>query len=723
MKKNFLILLFLVAIGIAKLQAQNFPGYRSGNYDGVNGVFFNPASIADSRYRWDFNLISANAFVGNNKASFKIKDIFSTESSSFKNKFLSGSGNTDANINVDILGPSVMFNLTRKSAIAITTRARVIASVKDFDGNLINSVLNSSANSYPYSFNSTANSRIIANGWTEVGVSYAREISSNGPNYFKGGVTIKYLSGVGNNYVQVNQLQTTINQDILINPYLQHTNGTTAIGNSGADFSNISLNNLFGNGSNGIGGDIGFVYEYRPNYTNAGSDVHNRDINKYKFKVGLSLLDIGAIRYKTNANNSAGYNVHINGNDRFYLVQLKNQSSAQIKNTLDNNPNFFTPIANGVNATYNASLPTVLQGDVDYHLHRGFFVSVGGQLNLVSNSSLYSANQYNSVTLTPRYEGKSFGIYFPINYNELTQFNAGISLRAGPLFIGSGSLFTAIAKSKQADIHVGLRFGILQKRKKDKEVIKVVEQVVVAVVVPAVIDTDGDGIEDKDDKCPTVAGIAKYQGCPIPDTDGDGINDELDKCPTVPGVAKYQGCPIPDTDGDGINDEEDKCPTVPGIAKYQGCPIPDTDGDGVNDEEDKCPTIAGPASNMGCPVIEKAIKDKINFAARKIFFATGSDKLLPKSFTSLDGIATLFKADASLKMDIDGYTDNTGKPEKNLTLSQLRADAVRTYLINKGVAESSLLATGHGIEKPIAENKTADGRAKNRRVELTLKNY
>jgi hypothetical protein len=81
-------------------------------------------------------------------------------------------------------------------------------------------------------------------------------------------------------------------------------------------------------------------------------------------------------------------------------------------------------------------------------------------------------------------------------------------------------------------------------------------------------DSDGDGISDPNDKCPTVVGVSRYDGCPIPDSDNDGINDELDKCPNQAGTAKYDGCPVPDTDNDGINDENDKCPTVAGTAKY-----------------------------------------------------------------------------------------------------------------------------------------------------------
>ena len=207
------------------------------------------------------------------------------------------------------------------------------------------------------------------------------------------------------------------------------------------------------------------------------------------------------------------------------------------------------------------------------------------------------------------------------------------------------------------------------------------------------------------------------------DTDKDGIVDSLDKCPTVAGIAKYKGCPIPDTDKDGINDEQDKCPTVAGLAKYQGCPIPDTDKDGINDEEDKCPTIAGPASNNGCPVLTEEKKKAVELAAKDIYFVTGSSVIQKKSYTKLDAVLALLKDEENktLSLDIEGYTDNTGKASSNLKLSQARANAVKAYLVKKGIAADRLSATGFGIENPVADNKTAAGRAQNRRVELKLK--
>lgn len=239
--------------------------------------------------------------------------------------------------------------------------------------------------------------------------------------------------------------------------------------------------------------------------------------------------------------------------------------------------------------------------------------------------------------------------------------------------------------------------------------------------VPVVLDRDNDGVPDADDKCPDTPGLASLQGCP--DKDGDGIADGDDKCPDVAGIAKYQGCPIPDTDGDGVNDEEDKCPTVAGVARYQGCPIPDGDGDGVNDEEDKCPTRSGPASNQGCPEIAKEIIEKVNIAAKNIFFSTASFKLLPKSFKSLNEVVSIMKADPTLMIDIDGHTDSQGSDEYNHTLSHNRAKSVSDYLISKGIEESRLKSTGYGEEKPVADNATAAGRAKNRRTEMTVRNF
>ena len=239
--------------------------------------------------------------------------------------------------------------------------------------------------------------------------------------------------------------------------------------------------------------------------------------------------------------------------------------------------------------------------------------------------------------------------------------------------------------------------------------------------MPVVLDRDGDGVLDGVDRCPDVAGLASLQGCP--DRDGDGIADMDDKCPDVAGVARYQGCPIPDGDNDGINDELDKCPAVPGLARYQGCPIPDTDGDGVNDEEDKCINDKGPASNFGCPIISMEILKRVKIAAENIFFETAKSTLLAKSFPKLNDVVTILKENPTFMVQVDGHTDFVGKDDYNQTLSEQRAASVKTYLVSQGIAESRLSSAGYGETRPVADNNTTAGKAKNRRVEMTLRNY
>lgn len=231
-------------------------------------------------------------------------------------------------------------------------------------------------------------------------------------------------------------------------------------------------------------------------------------------------------------------------------------------------------------------------------------------------------------------------------------------------------------------------------------------------------DTDGDGVIDKEDACPTVPGSKFTNGCP--DTDGDGVTDKEDKCPTVAGIKIFGGCP--DTDGDGIEDAKDKCPKQPGTAKYEGCPTPDTDGDGLNDDYDKCPTVAGIIANGGCPEDKKKIvQEKIDVVSKEIYFETGSAKLKAISNKALVAIAAELKADANLELEVEGHTDNVGTSAANQKLSEKRANAVKTALVAKGVAKNRITVTGYGETKPIESNDTAAGRAKNRRVVLVIK--
>lgn len=246
-------------------------------------------------------------------------------------------------------------------------------------------------------------------------------------------------------------------------------------------------------------------------------------------------------------------------------------------------------------------------------------------------------------------------------------------------------------------------------------------------------DTDGDGIPDRDDKCPNVFGVEEFEGCP--DTDGDGIPDAIDACPKEAGLAEFNGCPdtdgdgiidsedacpedpgpvelngCPDTDGDGILDKDDACPETPGLEEFNGCP--DTDGDGIPDHIDECPTVPGIAEYNGCPPPEPVMVEVTVLFDTDIFSLNAEDK------TELDAMAEQLLNDKELTVVAEGYTDNTGRESYNQGLSERRAQSVKDYLVAKGVDADRITIKGHGEASPVEANDTHEGRAENRRVEV-----
>ncbi len=236
-------------------------------------------------------------------------------------------------------------------------------------------------------------------------------------------------------------------------------------------------------------------------------------------------------------------------------------------------------------------------------------------------------------------------------------------------------------------------------------------------------DSDGDGVPDSMDKCPdTPTGVSVDEhGCPI-DSDNDGVPDYLDKCPNTPSGIKVDasGCPL-DTDGDGVPDYMDKCPDTPKGVKVDmnGCPF-DRDGDGVPDYLDKCPDEPGTIANKGCPEVKQETKKILAQALHGVQFESGKDVLTPNSLPILNKVAAVMKENKSYNLEINGHTDNTGGKAKNMELSQRRADSVKKYLESKGIDPQRLFAHGYGETMPVADNSTASGRAKNRRVEFKV---
>lgn len=228
-------------------------------------------------------------------------------------------------------------------------------------------------------------------------------------------------------------------------------------------------------------------------------------------------------------------------------------------------------------------------------------------------------------------------------------------------------------------------------------------------------DTDGDGVIDAKDKCPNTPAGRKVNadGCEL-DSDGDGVVDALDKCPGTPAgrTVNADGCEL-DSDGDGVVDGLDKCPGTPAGRKVNadGCEI-DTDGDGLVDGVDKCPTVYAKTAD-GCPLVPgKLTLDGVNFD-------TDRAALSPEAQAKLDEAADTLSQWGNTKVEVSGHTDSRGSDAYNQVLSERRADRVRSYLIEKGIAADRMSIKGYGESQPVGDNATDAGRYQNRRVEIT----
>jgi outer membrane protein OmpA-like peptidoglycan-associated protein len=726
--------------------SQQFTGFTYDNYSGVHGILQNPANVAGSKYKVNINFFSMSMLAGNNAYELKnekFKNFDFSDLTEDQDYFKSSNGDKKSLwLNTDIMGPSFMFTSGKKSGVALYTRARTLVNVFNLSDKTFRFFGNDDA-LYGTDINEEG-LQLKSHAFAEAGLTYGRIIYNTPEHQLKMGITGKYVVGMAAASVYSKKLLVNIDKNDFINKLEGDLNVRYSENLDGVDddFEDILKK---ASDNHGLGFDLGFSYEWRPE----NGTWLDRDQTPYKVRVNASINDIGSVKYK-NSEHGNSYVVNASGKTTDDLDKKDGE-------TFDE---YFTRLESiGIITTQTRAdnlkvkLPTTFRFDADYHIYKRLFINAGTIINLLGrNKNEVSAHYATSFTITPRLEKKWFSIYSPIYYNTVNKkMSWGAGLRAGFLFLGSGSILSNMLGSQnvsQADFHLGFTLPIFQrvKTKRHKPVQKIEEdqpvatkpvevqpQTIVETKVDTVVksvevikevnvthDKDNDGIVDDKDACPDVAGEVALAGCP--DKDKDGIADKDDKCVDVAGIAKYNGCPIPDTDGDGINDEEDKCPQTAGTAKYNGCPIPDTDGDGVNDEEDKCPSTPGKPANNGCPEIKQEVVKKVAVAAKSIYYMSGKDVIQKVSYPKLDVVVKVLKADPALHISIEGHTDNKGNPAINEKLSAKRADAVKNYLIKKGIAANRIASQGFGDSKPVAPNTTAAGRTKNRRVELHL-NY
>ncbi|MDC0099890.1 DUF5723 family protein [Crocinitomicaceae bacterium] len=618
--------------------SQNYVGITPSNYAGVMGTDVNPASFVDGRFVVDVNLASANVGLWTNAGSFTTVDMpkwwvksFKADSSgydnpdndwiqpdsSFVDRYITKNFSPTSvktvgiynNVQLDVL--NFMFHINRKIAIGAAVKFRSITNVDDVDPKL--AFLAENSLDYEQLWNQDINETLLNvnhMSWMEYGLIYSQVLKDDGEHFMKMGAKAKWLSGYTAAYLHTSNLSYNLSNSDSTNELVGDFSYGHSTGLLNGDSEAGKLPEV--TSKFGLGLDLGFVYEWRPDWKDFKYDmdgetnIWRRDQDKYKIRVGASILDIGGMKF---AKGGLSQDFSVNQTSGFFDLNTFNVGNgilgidSVITDLVDNDPNWTSGGSDSDN-TFFMQLPTAVSLQFDYHIYKWFYLNATGNINVQNRKNPHRVRTANQLSITPSFDHAWFGVHLPFMMNKYSGFKSGIGVRLGPLTIGVNDwnvLFASGKKIRGAQAYAGLRIPVLYGHPSDIDGDKVSDELDECEVVPGLWefkgcpDSDHDGIKDIDDHCPQEAGLAEFNGCP--DKDKDGIPDKDDACPEVAGDIKFNGCP--DRDNDSIIDSKDDCPDTPGLPAFNGCP--DTDGDGIKDSDDACPEVPGPLVNNGCP--------------------------------------------------------------------------------------------------------------------------
>ncbi len=796
MKKIVFVLLLLLSV---YAQAQDYLGFNQSNYAGVSGIYAQPASIANGRDKFDISLIGVsfyayNNYVGVNKQAFCQPfgpgAFHNFNDPNFKQNFMTTNENSQNKkmfVGSRIAGPSFLININHKNAIAFAMSERNYVNVDNVDPSLAHQLYNNVKDTALWGLAlKNKNLSIQEMSWAEYGLTFAHVFTENTAHFFKAGVTLNILQGIQSAYVYVKDFNYKFKNDTTISVYNSqfnygHSSNLNVLNNVKPGSNNTGTGIIdFSQSYPGISFNFGAVYEWRPDFMKYEYDMdgeHNlwrRDQNKYKLKIGLTVSDLGSIKFKKGP---TSFDFVSNVTD-FSLHQLNTSSVSQADSSLKAH---FTASTNS--PTYKMALPTVISAQADYYFGKNLYLNLTPYFAFQFTNRIAKVHDISSIILTPRWDHKWFGAFLPVQYNLNDGFRAGLAIRLGPIAFGTSNFAPFLGIGGKtiygADAYVIVKIPIFYRAPHDKDKDGISDKKDKCKDVPGVVefqgcpDRDGDHIPDSEDKCPDVPGLKELKGCPdkdadgitdledacpdekgpieykgCPDRDGDKIIDKSDDCPDEAGLPEFKGCPdkdgdkvidkedlcpdlagpveyrgCPDKDGDTVLDKDDPCPDVAGPVENKGCPWPDSDKDGIVDREDDCPNVAGIKELKGCPpVVIKAEEQKIiEKAFASLEFATGKDIIKAASYPSLNDLAKILKQHTNdWVLKLSGHTDNQGDAAKNMLLSEKRAKAVKKYLVAKGEKADRVVVEWFGQTKPVDSNDTEAGRQRNRRVEMKI---
>lgn len=427
--------------------AQSFNSQELDNYAGVSSLMYNPANITDSRFRTEVNLFHLSSNVANDYYSLN----FSNGLDSFNFDNDATTFPTEQNnffLNLDVLGPAVQFNLSRKHSIALSTRIRGMYNINNVSGEFYQLVRDTDFDPGVDISARQDNLSSTGHAWGELGITYALVLLDEDEHFVKAGATVKYLVGGGAAFLNSDQLSV----DYSANSREVFLDGNLEIAQSAIDNNNGSNEYDFNFDNNGLGLDLGFVYEYRPETTrNLDGDLNVVGNNKYRLRIGASLQDIGSITY-----NDTQFDRYV-VDGRVSVIDLQNDFEQAIEDSF---------MGTRTTEDVAVSLPTTLRYLVDYRISKRIYLGVTGAIANTDDRELYGNRIVNYTSITPRYESKLITVSSNLSFSDLTGFNWGAGVRLGPVTLGSGTLFSNLFQqdSRGVDFYAGLKIPIYQRK-------------------------------------------------------------------------------------------------------------------------------------------------------------------------------------------------------------------------------------------------------------------
>ncbi len=468
MRKIFAITLCLT-VGLSSLKAQTYVGYTYNNYESASGMIFNPASIAGSNYKFDVNLFSLNSTFGTNAYTVNRSSLFKFDFSNWTEgkdyTKLDSSDPKDLWMNVDVIGPSFMVSLSPKHSIGFSSRMRFLANENNLSNDIFQLIGSDKDNAiYGQTFTQDNQSMYI-HGFADLGLTYARVLYENRNHTLKGGITAKWVLGLGSGSLRSDNIKVNL-QDA---SYITQLQGdvSTAYSKGIDDLVAGDIDNIFDYiDAKGFAMDIGAVYEWTSETNRAAAENGTWFIpTTYKLRAAISVSDLGNRLNYTTSTNSGNYNVNMNGVSTDVL-NLDDRSLDEYISDLEN-AGYVTMSSD---QSLKMSLPTLLRANVDWQAWKRIYVNLDGAFSLVGKNTV-GARYISSYAVTPRYESRWFSIYSPVSYNAKKDFGWGIGFNVGVFYIGSGSVLSNLIKSdiKNADVHVGIHVPIFRAKASKKE--------------------------------------------------------------------------------------------------------------------------------------------------------------------------------------------------------------------------------------------------------------